>query len=665
MPRGGRDTRLVKLHPRLGLALLLIALALPRVARATSEAADDLYRRAEKDLQDDRVEARREAAQRLERATQLAPDSVRYQITLGRLYLKMGYLGLARHRFERAAELSPKLAEAHLGQAQAWRRDYIKYLDRNSLVRALDSFTTAIELSPNLAEAWLGMLPLLVEEHRLPDAMKAALALRRSEPNRVDGLLAEAHISFRLGQLERADSLFHQALPRLPNIVRERYLDIAPVSTEADTQIVNHLKPQEKEAFLARFWKENDPDLASTVNEAQLEYWSRVTQAYFLYFNPKRQQWDQRGEVYVRYGPPGAVTYNPVGASLWHRMGFYGAFPMNVLVWDYPELGMVVPMQDRLLSEYYLPPVSLFESTDPEPDPDSLALRTGTLATGGGRGIFPKLPPGARPLEIEAAIARFEGGEHPRLLGWVESPGSPGDSLWGEWVVVDSTGAEVARLGRPLSPSACDPADRRVGEFDTVLLPGTYLVGLSVRSSSRANASGTWRGSYRQRIEIRPPNPALDVSDMVVACGAPDVSAIGGGPALRLAGNPQARVRGKDPLTVYFEIYHLRPGSDGESRLEFQYTVRSAEPDHRTWLSRMVAPKPRLPDVSASRREEQPGPLRRQFVQVPVQSLPLGRYLLEIRIRDLNSGDEAVRTAEFVHLPEVVGASAAGSRTGP
>jgi GWxTD domain-containing protein len=655
----------VKLQLRARAALLLIALALPGALRAAPEGPDDLLRRAEKDLEQDGIEARQDAAKRLERATKLAPDSVRYQITLGRLYLKMGYLGLARHNFERAAQLNPKLAEAHLGQAQAWRRDYLKYLDRTSLVRSLDEFTTTIELEPKLAEAWLGMLPLLVEQGHLSDAMKAAMALRRVEPNQVNGLLAEAHVSFRLGQLERADSLFHQALPRLPYIVRERYLDIAPVSTEADTQIVNHLKPQEKEAFLARFWKENDPDLASSVNEAQLEYWSRVTQAYFLYFNPRRQQWDERGEVYVRYGPPDAVTYNPVGASLWHRMGYYGAFPMNVLVWDYPQLGMTVPMQDRLLSEYYMPPVSLFESTDPEPDPDSLALRAGALATGGGRGVFPMLPPGARPLPIEAAIARFEGGEHPRLLGWVESPGSPGDSLWGEWVVVDSTGAEVARLGRPLSPSACDPADRRVGEFDAVLPPGTYLVGLSVRSSSRANASGTLRGSVRQRVEIRSPSPALDVSDMVVACGPPDVSAIAGGPAIRLAGNPQARVRGKDPLTVYFEIYHLRPGSDGQSRLEFQYTVRSAEPDHRVWLSRMVTPRPKIPDVSASRREEQPGPLRRQFVQVPVQSLPMGRFLLEIRIRDLNSGDEAVRTAEFVHLPEVVGASSAGSRTGP
>jgi GWxTD domain-containing protein len=649
-----RDTRLVKLHPGACAALLATLLtalgALPGAAHANAVAAEDLYRRALLDLQKDRIESRRDAVRRLEQATLMAPDSVRYHLALARAYMKMGYLGLARHRYERAAQLDPGLPEAQLGQGQAWRRDYVKYLDRTSLVRALDNFTSAVELSPTMAEAWLGMLPLLVEEHRLTDAMRAAEALRSAEPNRPDALLAVAHVSYRLGQVERADSLFRLALPRLPKVVRDRYLDIAPLSSERDTAIVNHLRPGDKEAFLARFWKENDPDLASSVNEAQLEYWSRVTQAYFLYFNPRRQQWDQRGEVYVRYGPPETAIYNPVGTSLVFRMGNHGMFPMNVLVWSYPGLGMTVPMQDRLLSEYYLPPVSLEHSTDPEPDPDSLARRSSSLATGGGRGVFPMLPPGARPIELQSALARFEGAERPRLLGWLESPGAPQDSLWGEWVVIDSTGAEVARVGHELAPSACDPAERRVGEFDAMLPPGSYLVGLSVRSTSGSDSGGPRRGSFRQRIQVASPGSKLELSDMVVSCGAPDVSALGTVPAVRLAGNPEARVTGRDPLTVYFEIYHLSAGGDGLSRLEFEYTVRSAEKDRRLWIQRLIAPRPSIPDVSAMRREEQTGPLRRQFVTVPVQSLPSGRFRLEIRVRDLNAGTEAARSAEFVHL---------------
>jgi hypothetical protein len=89
--------------------------------------------------------------------------------------------------------------------------------------------------------------------------------------------------------------------------------------------------------------------------------------------------------------------------------------------------------------------------------------------------------------------------------------------------------------------------------------------------------------------------------------------------------------------------------------LEFEYTVRSAEKDRRLWIQRLIAPRPPIPDVSATRREEQTGPLRRQFVTVPVQTLPAGRFRLEIRVRDLNAGTEAARAAEFIHIPEAGG----------
>jgi len=638
----------------------MVALALcapplrPATAGTAGEAgeAEALYRRALLDLTHEGVDARREAARRLERATQLSPDSVTYHLTLARLYLRMGFLGQARHRYELVGRLRPDIAEAHLGQGLAWRRDYLKYLDRSSLRRALDEFGEAAHLAPSHAEPWLGMLPLLVEEERLPEALEAAENLGATAPDRADGTLGVAEVAYRMGQVERADSAFRAALPRLPRVVRERYLDIAPLSTEADTAISNHLAPVEREAFLARFWKENDPDLASAVNEAQLEYWSRVTQAYLLYFDSRRRQWDQRGEVYVRYGPPDVAQYNPVGSSLRFQMGAYGVFPMNVLVWSYHGLGMNVPMQDRLLSEYYLPPVSLHHSTDPAPDPDSLALRLGSVATGGGRGVFPLLPPGVRMLPMDAALARFAGEGGQRLLGWLESPGAPGDSLWGEWVVLDSSRTEVARLARPLSASACDAAERRSAEFDSDLPPGTYLVGMTVRGGMAGDGGGPRRGSHRARITIEAPRPDLDLSDVVVCCGPPDVGSPGGAsPRVRIAGNPAARVPDAGPLVAYFEAYHLTPGADGLSRIEFEYTVRSAERDPRLWFQRLLAPRPALPNVSATRREEQAGDLRRQFVTVPVKDLPPGRYRLEIRVRDLNAGTEAARAAEFVRGP--------------
>jgi GWxTD domain-containing protein len=624
--------------------ILLTALTTePASARPDRDSeAETLYQRAlAADLAS--VDGRRQAKLELEQAVLLAPDRADIQLTLARLNYRMGFLKQARQRFQRVETLEPRNADARIGLGLVWRRDYLKYLDRGSLARAIEHFAAAARLDSARCDPWLHLVPLYLEQANVRASLTVAERAHRADASRADALLGLAHAAFRNGQVERADSAFRRALPSLPREVRERFDDIAPVSSEADTATLRRLPESEQGEFVRRFWREHDPDLATTENEAQLEYWSRVTQAYFLFYDGRRREWDQRGEVYVRYGPPQKAIYNPVGTRLNFSFGGGPDFPMNVLVWSYPQLGMNVSMQDRLLTEHYLRPISLVRDTDPAPDPDSLATHQDALATRGGRGVFPMLPPGARALPIEGVIARFEGESGPRLMVLMEAPGSPGDTLWGSLVVLDSTLHDVARLERGLSPSLCDPAKLRVADFLTELPPGSYLTGLSVR-----DASGR-RGLVRESVRLDPPRSSLALSDVVVSCGGPQVQPGDEGqpPSIRLMANPAGRVSGVDPLTVYFEMYHLTLAADGLARFEFEYTVRSGERDRRIWIQRVLAPRRALPNVSATRREEQAGTMRRQFVNVPVHDLPPGRYVLEIQVRDLVAGTEAMRVASF------------------
>jgi hypothetical protein len=154
----------------------------------------------------------------------------------------------------------------------------------------------------------------------------------------------------------------------------------------------------------------------------------------------------------------------------------------------------------------------------------------------------------------------------------------------------------------------------------------------------------------RSQIELSSPLATLTLSDAVATCGRPDVSApaAGGAPAVRLEASPRGEVSGGGPLTIYFEMYDLSPDETGTSRFEYEATVRSAEKDSRIWLQRLLAPRPRIPAISAGRREEQPGSLRRQFLSLPVGELADGRYRLEILVRDLNAGSEATTRVNFV-----------------
>src|SRR5262249_3951123 len=158
------------------------------------------------------------------------------------------------------------------------------------------------------------------------------------------------------------------------------------------------------------------------------------------------------------------------------------------------------------------------------------------------------------------------------------APGAPDDSLWAEWVVLDSTRSEVARARRTLVPSDCDPAARRVAEFSGELPPGDYVVGLTGRDGAGR------RGGWRAPVPGRVPAPGLPLSDLVITCAIPEVGAL----PVRLPPNPGAAIGPRDALHAYFEIYHLTPDRDGLGRFSYEYTVRSAERDPRIWIQRIL-----------------------------------------------------------------------------
>ncbi len=599
-----------------------------------------LYARAQARLAEHRVETRRMAIVDLERATMLDPEDAECQLLLARTYYQAGFLKQASRRFERLALLAPDDPEARFGLAQVWRRDYLKYLDRTSLARAVENLTSATRLEPRHTDAWLMLSSLQVEQHDSLGAYRAALGACNAEPGRAEALLALASTRWRLGDVDGADSAFTAALPRLRRSVRERFEDFAPLASERDTAIFNHLGEAAQAEFARRFWAEQDPDPTTPVNEAQLEYRARVAQAYFLFYDAKHREWDERGEVYVRYGPPEAAVYNPLGATLYSSVSQSSQmmYPANVLRWEYPRLGMTVTLQDRILSEYYQLPITFDHDPDPRPDPEALA-RLDAVQTHEGRGVFSALPPGVKSVPVQATVAAFEGASGPRLFSALETAGTPGDTLWAEAVVVDSAQREVARSGRSLSPSACTPDRFRVADFASELPPGRYLLALSVKGGGR-------RGITRIPVLLQKADSSVSLSDIVITCGAPMIA----GSAVRIDADPQAQVGDGDALTAYFEISHLEAGADGESRFEYVYTVKSAQRDPRIWIQRALQPRPQAPVISMSREESQTGPVRRQFLSVPVQALPAGRYKLQVTVRDLVSGQETTRDTQFTRV---------------
>jgi len=235
-------------------------------------------------------------------------------------------------------------------------------------------------------------------------------------------------------------------------------------------------------------------------------------------------------------------------------------------------------------------------------------------------------------------VSAFEGERGPRLLVQARVPGAPGDTLLARWVVRDSAGRETARGEQSLAVSACDPAELRLAEFGAEVPAGRCDVAISVHDAKLR------RGLFRTRLALAPAGQAVGLSDLVLCCGDPSLA---GDQSVRIEADMDATVTGARPLVAYFEIYRLAQDRDGAARFRYEYEVKRRADARGPRAIREAERRPPV-DRWVSRDETHRGGIRRQFVRVQTASLTPGRYQLRVRVRDLNSGAEAGRVAEFV-----------------
>ena len=630
------------------LALILTAClaATPRhhsvASLSPAQRAQFHHRDAAQALANASVEGRQRALREIRAAIALEPDNAEHWLLYGRLRAMGEFDAESRTCFRRAMVLDPGNLSAYLELATSWKREWTRTLDTLAIIRALGVLDTAIALAPEATDPWLQLVPLRFEAYDFPGAERAAARALAGRPSRPEAAVAAAYVAFRAGDLERADSLFRHAIPRLDDFPRSMFENPASMLGDSITPIE---------------WSKLDPDPTTHENEVQLEYWSRAAHALLLFHDPLRPGIDIRMHTYVRYGPPRRTEMNPIGVPLYFRtFATYTApavgsemveggnpgkppldFPTPIQVWRYPDLGMRVVMQDRSLHGRYNPQATYDFDPGSRPDPGLLAGRDDLVAIGDGIAVFHRLPPPERRIETRAVVARFGGAPLPRLLAQVEVPGGPADYLSARWMVSDAAGRALAHGEQALAIAGCDPAERRAAQFVAELPPGTYQVTISVRGS------GGRRGLFQTRVSVAPAAAGMAMSDLVLACNDPTL--LVGGTSARLDANVESRIGGSRPLVGYLEIYRLAAGSDGMSRFDYRCDVRRAPGTELRRPKRNRGEGGAL--VSTSRAETHAGELRRQFITVPVQSLPPGRYLLEVRVRDQVSNAVATRMAIF------------------
>jgi GWxTD domain-containing protein len=579
------------------------------------------------------AEERQFARRELEDARALAPGDSAVLRALGRLYVDGDMLLAARRLALTELRRDPESAEARFLLGEAWRREWLVSGDELVRDRAIAALARGLARRPGDLERARWLVPMLEDADERRPALEVAQLAARSRPDDPESWLLVAYAAQFAGESAIADLCFQRALPRLAPGTRRRFDDITPLLAQPQALAYRAMLASKRRSFEQRFWRDLDPDPTTPENEGQLEFWARVAHARLLYGVNQDDEWDTRAQVYIRFGRPEIVERNPVTLLRGATTGAWQA-------WTYPSLGMRVWMSAASARGHYGSLARHSLTIPVRAFPDSLLRHPELQGVHGGFAVFRRLPHDVDLLPIQQTAVRFAASEGGRVLGQAEIEAPPSTSLSARWVVLDSSGAVLARHESPFGASACEPATLRAASFAADLSPGRYRLAVRVDDGDARRAVSV------SEVTIAPGSPALSLSDLTVVCGSPAASVLPG-TGVRLEPSTGLRPQDGPTLHVYFEIYGLRPGPDGQREFDYECTVRPLGGRRQSWLARAFDPKPGMAPLQMSRRETSPGDIRRQFLSVPVAELPAGRYRVEVRVTDARSGEEAMTATDF------------------
>lgn len=638
---------------------------------------------------------RRTAWQLISKAHDLDRGNPFYLMELGRLRLKTPFLRLDAERlFNKALTAaiegrdSRVLAEIQWELGQIHERRYMTMAHRRLITTTADAFDVesaisdwhytadfmantsvpigdAGELDYRKAEnhyraalvadathvgAAVSLMGLLYEGARYEEMVQIAGDLRTSLPGEPRVAMAHGMALHRLDRDVEAAAAFEIALALLQPTDRRSMTGLENILRDEAAGSYARLGEVERLAMDSSYWDISDPLRLTAVNEARLEFLSRVAYSELRFSSPefRVRGWEtDRGVVYVRYGPPPVIaTFAPEVSE----MAGSDAIGRVTYVWWYPET--------KLRFVFVGPPAMNY------------AFYAGNFRSyaENARHLAPvrydNLKANLRIDSIPVQIARFraDSGVFTDLSMYADVP--IGKMLSDVDIAQNSleTGMFVTDARRRTIASQRDTILTKVRKSDMqmqrvwrrVLAPGDYIY----RVESREQATGRSARALAP-LEIGRFDPgAFMLSDVLVAdriqarrpSEAPrnrDDFLIVPNAAMTLAQN--------DTMYLYWEIYGAKPDSTGTARLEVSLVLSvtaldrgaridarilggiadavglSAKGDERVALryqrSVAVTPDDRIPNQ----------------LDVAIGEAPYGTYTLELTVRDLTNGQTATR----------------------
>jgi GWxTD domain-containing protein len=175
-------------------------------------------------------------------------------------------------------------------------------------------FVQALGADPGNRRARAGQYMMLADRQRWEEMRHEAVLRLRDAPCEGLSWLVRGLAAHQLRAEDEATTSFDSALACLPLHERERLDALGRVLSPKDGREHSQLPPSERALTERLYWLMSDPLWLTKANEHRLEYLSRVTAAELRWtveeFDLHGADTD-RGDLFVRYGPPPAVISFP------------------------------------------------------------------------------------------------------------------------------------------------------------------------------------------------------------------------------------------------------------------------------------------------------------------------------------------------------------------
>ncbi|MBL0170716.1 MAG: GWxTD domain-containing protein [Gemmatimonadaceae bacterium] len=337
-------------------------------------------------------------------ATKFAPDSAQYWVTLGRFNLQSDVASMhfaASRQMENALKAATRVNDSlfmamgadevgsaiwrryelvtnramttdgnHVqlaGPNNKWRRDrgadYVATFAKKiepatgvaDYLAGLERFRAAVAAGPTHLRYSRHLFMALAEGRRWPELLASATERATRSPFDFQARLAQGLALHRLGRDGPARAAFDTALVQMDESDRARLLRLTRIlrprpSAETvggigDSIAFTALSLGQRNAVESMYWLLNDPLSTTRENEYQLEFFSRVVYAEFRWSDEDlgvRGADTDRGDIYVRYGPPDVEITVPGKSSVQQYKDTAGNLQMSTnedggatLIWSY------------------------------------------------------------------------------------------------------------------------------------------------------------------------------------------------------------------------------------------------------------------------------------------------------------------------------------------